>query len=120
MPPAPIFFSMRKCPTVVPITSAIYLSRALGALRSASNWIRPLRRNRLDVLVEEDRVAVRIEDEEAARPGRALVRLGDERDTLCLELALRLAHVGERPRRPPVLVPARVEREHVLLEQALE
>ena len=41
-----------------------------------------------DVLVDEDRVAVRIDDDEAAGAGARLVDFGDEADILRLQLPL--------------------------------
>src|SRR5262245_40664169 len=73
-----------------------------------------------DVLVHQDRVPVRVRHHEVGGPGRALVRLGHELDALRLEPALQLAHVRECGQLLRLLVPAGIEREHVLLEHALE
>jgi hypothetical protein len=51
---------------------------------------------RSDVLVDDDRVAVRIDDHEAPRPGAGLIDLGDERHAPRLQLALEVTDVGER------------------------
>src|SRR6187431_664459 len=48
---------------------------------------------RSDVLVDQDRVAVRIDRHEVARASAGLVRFRGQRDALRLELALDLAHV---------------------------
>ena len=50
---------------------------------------------RSDVLVDEDRIAVRVDDDEAARAGPGLVDLADELDALLLQSSLELADVGE-------------------------
>src|ERR1041384_4084461 len=49
-----------------------------------------------DMLVDQDGVPVRVHGDEARGAGRLLVRLGRERHALGLQLALQLAHVGER------------------------
>ena len=74
----------------------------------------------LDVLVEEDLVAVRVLEEEAVRAGGGLVGLADEGDALALDLTLDAADVGESVELLGVGVPARIEREDVLVEHALE
>ena len=47
------------------------------------------------MLVDQDRVAVRVDHHEAGRPGAGLVGLGGDLDSLRLELALELPDVGE-------------------------
>ena len=48
------------------------------------------------VLIDEDRVSIRVHRDEAGRPRRALVRLLLQLHALGLQLALQLADVGER------------------------
>lgn len=55
-----------------------------------------------------------------AGPRRVLVRFGEERHALIPELALQVADVGEGGEVLGAGVPARIEREHVLLEHPLE
>jgi hypothetical protein len=48
------------------------------------------------VLVDEDRIPVRIDGDEARGPPGALVGFRHELHSVRLELSLELAHVGER------------------------
>src|SRR4029453_17977326 len=66
-----------------------------------------------DVLVEEDRVAVRVLDDEEAGTRASLIDLGLDREAGVLEAPLELADIGERIDRLSVAVPPRVERERV-------
>src|SRR5580692_8217344 len=71
------------------------------------------------MLIDEDRVAIRVDSDEAGRPCRALVRLIYQLHPLCLQLALQFADVGERGELLSVAVPAGVEGENVLLKHPL-
>lgn len=51
--------------------------------------------NGSDVLVDQDRVALRIDQHEAGRPGSVLVSLAEQLQALLLQTALQLAHVGK-------------------------
>src|SRR2546430_1186064 len=73
-----------------------------------------------DVLVDEDGVAVWVDEHEVLRPGRRLVGGPGRRDARTLELALQLSHIGESFELLLMCVPAGVEGEHVALEHALE
>ncbi len=72
------------------------------------------------MLVDENRIAVRIDQHEARRPGAALVGFVRELEPLRLEAALVLAHVGELLDCLSLVVPPWVEGEDVALEHALE
>src|SRR5215208_543967 len=72
------------------------------------------------MLVDENRVSIRIDHDEAGRTCGALVRFAHELHAVRPELALQLAHVGEAREWLGVAVPARVEGQNVLLEHALE
>ena len=72
------------------------------------------------VLIDEDRVSIRVHGDEAGRPRGALVRLLLQLHPLRLQLALQLADVGERGELLGVAVPAGVEGEDVLLEHPLK
>ena len=48
------------------------------------------------MLIDEDRVSIRVHSDEAGRPRCALVRLLLQLHPLCLQLALQIADVGER------------------------
>src|SRR6185295_4785924 len=72
------------------------------------------------MLIEEERVAVRVHGDEACRPRRAFVRLLLEGHPLGLQLALQVPNVRERVELLRVAVPAGIEREDVLLEHPLK
>lgn len=76
--------------------------------------------SRSDVLVEEDGVAVGVDDDEAGRPAAARLRPGLDGDARGLDAAFQLAHVDELLELVRVGVPARVEGQDVALEHALE
>src|SRR5215207_7934484 len=73
-----------------------------------------------DVLIDEDRVSVRIHGDEAGRPDCTLVCLALELHAVRLQLALQLADVGKSGELLGVLVPAGVEGEDVPLEHPLK
>src|SRR5688572_24955344 len=77
-------------------------------------------RHRLDVLVNEDVVPVRIDELQERRPTGRFVGLDNGRDARALEATLNLAYVGEIRQRVPGSVPARIERQHVAVDVALE
>src|SRR5882762_1186914 len=70
----------------------------------------------LDVLVEEDFVAVGIDGGEAGWTGGIRIGGGGEFYALGLQFALDLADVGEGGKFGGVLVPARIESEDIFLE----
>lgn len=72
------------------------------------------------MLVDQDRVAVRVQEHEGSRAGGGLVGFVHEFQALGFELALQLARVGERFQRLGVLVPAGVEGQDIFCEYALE
>ena len=74
----------------------------------------------LHMLIDEDRVSIRIHGNEAGRPSRALVRLLLQLHPLCLQLALQLADVGESGELLGVTVPAGIEGENVLLKRKMK
>ena len=51
----------------------------------------------LHVLVDQDRIPIRIDQDEARGPLGALIGLGLELDPLSLQLALVFAHIRELP-----------------------
>ena len=72
------------------------------------------------MLIDQDRVAIRIDGNEAGRPRGALVHLLLQLHALSLQLPLQFPDIGEGPARPGVLVPPRVEGENVPLEHPLK
>ena len=60
------------------------------------------------MLVHDDGVAVGVHKDEAGRP-RTVARFSDEGNTLFLQLALEIAHIGERLELLRVLIPARIK-----------
>src|SRR5215212_1415033 len=72
------------------------------------------------MLIDEDRVSIRVHSEETGWPGCALVCLLLQLHPFCLQLALQIADVSKRGELLCVAVPARVEGENVLLKHALE
>ena len=72
------------------------------------------------MLVDQDLVAVRIEDDEAGGALRGLVGRDGDRHTGRLQLPLQVADIGEGRLLLSVAVPTGVERQDVLLEQALK
>lgn len=72
------------------------------------------------MLIEQERVAVRVDDIEVRRSLGRLVRLGRHRETARLQGALHIPHVLEVHQGLLVLRPSRVERHHVLVEHSLE
>src|SRR6266542_1718326 len=71
------------------------------------------------MLIDEDRVSIRVHSDEAGRPRCAFVRLLLQLYPLCLQLALQIADVGERGELLSVAVPAG-EGENVLLKYPLK
>ncbi len=72
------------------------------------------------MLIDEDRVSIRVHSDEAGWPRCALVRLLLQLHPLRLKLALQLANVGESGELPSVAVPAGIEGENVLLKLPLK
>jgi len=68
------------------------------------------------VLIDHDRVPVRVNGNKAAGPGRMFVCLIHQRYALGLQLALQIANVGEGAQLLCVAVSPRVESEGVLFE----
>src|SRR5688572_20976321 len=73
-----------------------------------------------DVLVEQDRVAVRVDDHEVGGAGGRLVRRGHRLDAVLAQATLQFAHIRVGRRGVAVGVPTWIEREHVAVEHALE
>src|SRR2546422_4876208 len=80
----------------------------------------PTKTDALHMLIDEDRVSIRVHSDEAGRPRCVLVRLLLQRHPLCLQLALQIADIGERGELLSVAVPAGVEGENVLLKHPLK
>src|SRR5687767_7393166 len=76
--------------------------------------------NASDVLIDQDGISVGIGDHEAGGTLRRGVGFGCEREAAGFELALKFAHVVEFLQWLALTRPARIEREHVALEHALE
>src|SRR5439155_15433300 len=72
------------------------------------------------VLIDEDRISIRVHSDETGWPRCALVRLLMQLHPLCLQLALQIADVGERGELLSVAVPAGVKGENVLLKHPLK
>jgi hypothetical protein len=72
------------------------------------------------MLIDKDRIAIRVYRDEAGWSRGALVRLLGQLHPVCLELALQLADIGKRGELLGVAVPSGVEGEHILLEHPLK
>ncbi|MET3203747.1 hypothetical protein ABIB17_001519 [Arthrobacter sp. UYEF6] len=72
------------------------------------------------MLLHQHRVAVRVHNDKAPRPGCSFNGFGHELRALGLEFPLEVAHISEGIQHFSVLAPARVERQHVLLKHPLE
>src|SRR5262249_47355617 len=72
------------------------------------------------VLIDEDRVAIRIQQDKTRRARRRLVGLRDQGNALSLERLLDVANIVEIAQRVTATVPAGVERQGVLLEDPLK
>ena len=72
------------------------------------------------MLIEEYGVPIRIDQNEARRALRFLVRFGLKLDALILQPSLDLPNIGERGQLLCILVPARIEGEDVLFEHTLK
>ena len=72
------------------------------------------------MLIEENRVAIRVHYNEARGPGGVLICLAHQLYALRLQLALEFAHVGECIQLLGVLVPAGIEGQDVPLEHTLK
>jgi hypothetical protein len=84
------------------------------------DWYQPLETTASHVLIDEDRVSIRVNSNEAGRPRCALVCLLLQLHSLCLQLALQLADISKRGELLSVAVPAGVEGENVLVKHALK
>src|SRR5476651_49940 len=73
-----------------------------------------------DVLIDQDRISIGIDQHHAARASRFFVRLECQGQPVGLELMLNLAHILEFLERLRLAVPARIERHGIPLEHALE
>jgi hypothetical protein len=80
----------------------------------------PTESARSDVLIDEDRIAIRVHRNKAGRSGCTLVRLFLESYPFCLELTLQLTDVSERIESLGVAIPSGVEGKNILLEHALK
>jgi hypothetical protein len=74
----------------------------------------------LNVLINQDRVPVWIDNHEAGRTSRFFIGFGLERDAFGFELALQIANVREAVEFLCVAVPARIKGENVFIEHSLE
>ena len=72
------------------------------------------------MLIEQDLIAVRIEEHYAGWPGARLVRFRPQRDALGKKLSLDFANVVKVRKRCARAIPAGVEREDIFVEHALE
>jgi len=72
------------------------------------------------VLIDQDRIAVGIGEHEIRRAGGGFTRGWVGVEATALDRLLKVTHVVEVRKRGLVAVPAGVERQHVLLEHALE
>ena len=72
------------------------------------------------MLIDEDRVAVRIDEDKAGRPLSFLLGRLREFEPLLAKLSLQLPDVLELGQGFLILVPARVEGQDVLVEHSLE
>jgi len=72
------------------------------------------------VLINQDRVAVGVHYDETGRSRGVLIGFAGELDPLRLQVALDVAHIGERHQPLGVLAPARIEGQDVPVEHALQ
>ena len=72
------------------------------------------------VLVNQDRIAIGIDDHKACRPGRAFIRFTRECHALILEFPLQVADVREIVKLLALGVPAWIEGERILFKHALK
>lgn len=72
------------------------------------------------MLVDQDRVSIRIDQHQTGGTGGRFISFAHEFDPLRFQFPLQLADIGKRVEFLRVLVPAGVEREDVLVEHALE
>ena len=72
------------------------------------------------MLIGEDRIAVGILNDEAARPFRFRIGFRYKSDAFCPQFLLQLADILERIHFFRIAVPTGIERQHVFLEHALE
>src|SRR5262249_12243849 len=78
------------------------------------------RRAGLDVLIDQNRIPIRIDHHEIRRASGCFVGFRGELNSLALQLALQLANVGELVQLVAVLIPTGIEAQGVLLEHPLE
>src|SRR3990172_1444700 len=74
----------------------------------------------LHVLIDQNRVAVRVEKHKASRAAGTFVRLGHKLNAAGFELALQLPHIGGCFKRLRIFIPTRIEGQDVGFEHALE
>ena len=72
------------------------------------------------MLVQQDRIAIRVQKRAARRAGGGLVCFCLETDPACFQFLLDLAHILEVFQRIAVGIPAGIEGQYVFLEHALE
>ena len=74
----------------------------------------------LSVLIDEDRIAVGVLNDEAAGPFRLRIGFRYKSDAFSPQFLLQIADILERIHFLRVTVPAGIERQHVFFEHALE
>ena len=72
------------------------------------------------MLIHQYRIAVGIDNDETGGAGGGLVGFDFEGNVLLLELALKIADIGERFKRFGGTIPAGIERKDVLLEHSMK
>jgi len=72
------------------------------------------------MLIDQHRIAIRVDDYEERRPRRALISLCHQRNALRFEIALQIAHISKVFEPARVAVPAGIERQRVLVEHPLK
>lgn len=73
-----------------------------------------------NVLVDEDRVPVRVDHHQVSRACCALIGFGGHLNALRFQLTLQFADVGEFRKRLRIVVPSGIKGEHVFLKHALK
>jgi hypothetical protein len=92
--------------------TGVQLARTSSVSRKQSRRSGPAEPICSHMWIHQDRVSVRIHRDKAGRSRCALVRLLQELHPLCLQLALKLADVGERGELLSIAVPAGIEGEN--------
>lgn len=74
----------------------------------------------LHVLVNQNGIAVRINDHQASRTSGGWVSFREEVNVVLLQVLLNFPHVRKRVQRLSIFIPARIKSEEVALKHALE